>query len=765
MSLDTRLRLCGYILALLGLWAVTLTEYFSPLWLIGGTAIVVIAWFYEGSRTYRDAAKRIWLALAVCMLLFFPFDVALFGNLLIPAVHLSMFAQAYSLLNPKGMKAYRRMLLVSFVQLLAATNLTSGMAFAVILTAYCITAVYCVALMYLQRGMQTFGKSANGADGEQRAPAGLLASSAFWSIVLVPVSLALFYSAPRMHYALIARGNPTEVLNQMNRAGQRAGFTKTIELGTFGRIQQDQTLVLRVDVSGGPAALKGPVRWRGGALNIYDGVAWGSSRDYFPYYNGKRWDTGGRNFGMIFPRGNDLYILDEDFANYEDVAQFDAVPNLVKQVFYVEIPYSDTVFGTGKLKAIHGPFRFGIGQDFNQSLTMNNRQALPELISYTVYAAVEQPDGSKLREISYEEMQELIEDESYGYYTATHYLQLPTSLNPRVRELAQEVARRAETPYDKVASLQKFLETEFTYSLDLARPMTDDPLYDFLFISRSGHCEYFATAMTIMTRCIGIPSRLARGFQQGDWNEDGGFFEVRQRDAHAWVEVYFPGYGWVPFDPSPRGEADQYFDSRQSPVMKALTRRLLTLQILWRRHVVGYNETARLRLFGEIRDLVFRRVPQGIMRLPGMILHVVLSLSPGQWVLLALPVALAVGIIAALRRARADILFALPWPRKRLGRVHHHIIFYGHMLRLLEKVKIRKPAHMTPHEFLEVPAVSNHPMFDDIRQLTALYYRVRFGNTSLAAAEATAIKDGLRRLRQSTPGILRSHFFKLHQTE
>ena len=88
-----------------------------------------------------------------------------------------------------------------------------------------------------------------------------------------------------------------------------------------------------------------------------------------------------------------------------------------------------------------------------------------------------------------------------------------------------------------------------------ADPTTLAPLEEFLFVRRSGNCEYFAAAMAVMLRSIGVPARVVAGFQQGEWNPYGRYFMVRLSDAHAWVEVYLDGRGWVAFDPSPRAEA------------------------------------------------------------------------------------------------------------------------------------------------------------------------------------------------------------------
>src|SRR5207253_6866831 len=91
----------------------------------------------------------------------------------------------------------------------------------------------------------------------------------------------------------------------------------------------------------------------------------------------------------------------------------------------------------------------------------------------------------------------------------------------------------------------------YSYTLNLTGKPGRDPLAHFLFEARAGHCEYFASAMAIMLRTLGIPSREVNGFLPGEYNDLAGDYIVRASDAHSWVEVYFPGDGWQVFDPTP----------------------------------------------------------------------------------------------------------------------------------------------------------------------------------------------------------------------
>ncbi|MEM6928440.1 MAG: transglutaminase-like domain-containing protein, partial [Myxococcota bacterium] len=124
-------------------------------------------------------------------------------------------------------------------------------------------------------------------------------------------------------------------------------------------------------------------------------------------------------------------------------------------------------------------------------------------------------------------------------------------LDPRIVALAQEVAG-AGSAEERVARLTEHLRTEYPYARRTYGG--DDPLVEFLFERQGGHCEYFASALAVMVRAIGLPSRVVNGFVGGEQNPVTGQWVVRRRDAHSWVEVALPEQGWVLFDPTPLGD-------------------------------------------------------------------------------------------------------------------------------------------------------------------------------------------------------------------
>ncbi len=138
----------------------------------------------------------------------------------------------------------------------------------------------------------------------------------------------------------------------------------------------------------------------------------------------------------------------------------------------------------------------------------------------------------------------------------TRYLRLPGTVTERTRDLAREVTADAATDYDRVISIRNHL---LTYEYDFfppPQPPNTDAVDLFLFEDQRGVCEHYVSSMVVMLRSLDIPARFVVGYGSGDYNPMSGYYTVRANDAHAWVEVYFPELGWVPFDPTPGWEGD-----------------------------------------------------------------------------------------------------------------------------------------------------------------------------------------------------------------
>jgi transglutaminase-like putative cysteine protease len=169
-----------------------------------------------------------------------------------------------------------------------------------------------------------------------------------------------------------------------------------------------------------------------------------------------------------------------------------------------------------------------------------SRYSLRQGQSYTVVSSISKADEDSLRAAG----------DNYPDWILDRYLQLPLGLPARVRYLAEEITRYYDNAYDKATALESILRGLKYNELIEAPPEGQDGVDYFLFDIREGYCDYYASAMAVMARAVGIPARVAAGYSQGEYNPETRAYRVKENNAHAWVEVYFPRYGWVEFEPT-----------------------------------------------------------------------------------------------------------------------------------------------------------------------------------------------------------------------
>jgi hypothetical protein len=166
---------------------------------------------------------------------------------------------------------------------------------------------------------------------------------------------------------------------------------------------------------------------------------------------------------------------------------------------------------------------------------------LPPGQRYTVWSEVPETRPEVLRQVK---------EGDYDLTFREQYItQTGLEAARRLRPLVAQITKGLRTPYDRAAAIARYLETNCTYTLEApGTPEGQDAVSNFVLVSRRGACDLFASAMTIMCRLDGLPARVATGFNHGEYDASEQAYIVRGLDAHAWSEVYFPGYGWVPFD-------------------------------------------------------------------------------------------------------------------------------------------------------------------------------------------------------------------------
>jgi transglutaminase-like putative cysteine protease len=348
-------------------------------------------------------------------------------------------------------------------------------------------------------------------------------------------------------------------------------------------------------------------------------------------------------------------------------------------------------------------------------------------IHYSVWSELDAPSPTELRRARPFVLARAV---SLGVY-----LQLPAEITPRTRALAHQITDGIAGEYDRAAAIQQWLDDNLGYTLDLPDPGRDEPLDYFLFESHRGHCEYFASAFAILAREAGIPVRQVNGFLGGEWNEYQGYVAVRAGDAHSWDEVYFPGRGWVTFDPTPPSRHDPL--GRGDTGWRAKLGRFLdTLKFQWTKWVIEYDLVAQLSLFRDLGSAL----KHGATELRDVLVRVV-----RVWPLLVGIGGIVLAVVLFQRRralALAPTSGGPPRGRTSIGRV------YDAVGRRLAKAGFARPPAQTPRELVaRVPQA----IADDVRELTELYYSAEWGGnidpaTERRAAElAAAIRAALDR--------------------
>jgi transglutaminase-like putative cysteine protease len=298
-------------------------------------------------------------------------------------------------------------------------------------------------------------------------------------------------------------GFPGDASSRSN-GGSYFGVSDRMDLRVRGDLSDD--LVMRVRASA-------PAMWRGALFDTYDGTTWtGDREDPAPL------------------SGTPPYAYPPEFRDL-------GPRQMVSQTFYLEVDQPSVLFSAVQPENIW--FEGGVNVDRLGGLRTDG-----SLVGGTVYSVVSTRGAATPRQL-----RRAGPPEEAGEMPA--YLQLPPDLPDRVGALARQVTKDASTTYDKVVAIDRFLERNYRYSIDSPVPLPGrDAVDHFLFDARVGFCEQFASSMVVMLRTLGIPARVATGFTPGSRNTFTGYYEVRASDAHAWVEVYFPGFGWYEFDPT-----------------------------------------------------------------------------------------------------------------------------------------------------------------------------------------------------------------------
>jgi protein-glutamine gamma-glutamyltransferase len=326
-------------------------------------------------------------------------------------------------------------------------------------------------------------------------PAWLVRRTALLALLPLATAALVFATFPRAARGLMTR--PAAVQQAV------VGFSEEVSLGAHGsRLYPNPAVALRVEFPGGVANMPSELYWRGRSYDRFDGVRWSRTR------------------------GAAVRAPDQSIAG--------SGPAFEQLIYGVPLQ-APILFGLNAVEFISERSRIRVVREPAGDYTYVGNVAP----IYTVISRSGPPDAARIAAMDYAVPAGL-----------AAYLQMP-AISPRVHALADSLAAGHHGAWERAVALEHWFHETFSYTLDLPRTEREATLEHFLFQRRAGHCEYFSTAMVMLLRAQGVAARNVNGFLGGEWNEFGGFLTVTQNQAHSWVEAWFPGAGWVRFDPTP----------------------------------------------------------------------------------------------------------------------------------------------------------------------------------------------------------------------
>jgi protein-glutamine gamma-glutamyltransferase len=513
-------------------------------------------------------------------------------------------------------------------------------------------------------------------------------------LILLGASV-IFFILPRL---------TTGYLSAYAKSGDiSSGFSNRVELGRIGQIQQSNAVAMHIQIFGDRNG-RYDLKWRGVALNHFDGRIWSNSLDQRP-------------LGRLDPT---TFTLAKASLPWNALRTEPSVPGSVTIRYRVLLePIGTNVFFLApEAQLLQGNYgRVNV----DEGGAVYNLDAAHPTGRYQAESRLPTAPPSLLRAASGAVPSEI----------GATYLQLPSRLDPRIPELARRITVNAGNEYDRVSSIEQFLSTSFGYTLQLGARAPKDPLAYFLFERKQGHCEYFASSMAVLLRSIGIPSRVVNGFRTGEFNDVNSQYVVRARNAHSWVEAYFPGHGWATFDPTPAAPfATHHGWSRAMLYLDAM-------QSFWREWIINYDFTHQRALGQEAtqtgRRFVERTSDWGRRRYDSLLGYVRTARSgmmraPRMW---GMGVVVGVAVLLLVTKMKRIIQLV------RSRRIASHperapqtaaAIWYHRMTRLLARRGWRKSPSQTASEFLAM--IEDSKLQSRVQEFTRHYQRARFADSS-----------------------------------
>ncbi|MCP4189220.1 MAG: DUF3488 domain-containing transglutaminase family protein [Planctomycetaceae bacterium] len=678
--------------------------------------------------------------------------------------------QIIMMFQKKNDRIYWSLLSLSLLQVIVAAALNLGLLFGILLSIYMLIAVAALAFFYVFRVTRPFttaGQDTPQQVEDEKPSDGLVMSKEadvasqilngsyihrlMWMIFVTTLStIVVFYAIPRFN------NTPWESPTQDTST---VGFTNQVDLTDMSRILESPEQVMRVEFStlgGEPYQIDTEPYLRGTVLSEYreDGGFW-------------------REFKT--PQA----IRSFNNRDEPDMSQ------VVLQHITLQPGSHSVLFNVAPCYATFAdtPTDLQLNEHTRQLTPSENDDGDKGAYRYTLSTTAFRNGWQKDLIPVLRPLTQAHGDQSREIYTREEWLQKSPQITTTAEQVLAEQGQTEANAFFRAKALEEHFQIsgQYSYSLDGSQERNPDldPIEDFVANHRTGHCEYFASALTLMLRSQRIPARIVVGYKGGEFNTLGNYYIVRQLHAHAWVEAFLPAEeipadeldplddysqgAWLRLDPTPMG-IDQVADDRGLQIITTVKELLDYCQVLWDDYVLGLNSNRQrqaiygplVRNFRTLGQLLFNREA---WRNRFQKMQVMLG-SPNTWLLLSV-ISLIIGFAYfgrnGLRRIAQVIRHRLPKQGWNRGRRGQRLDLYDQMERMLARHGFRRSPKQTAYEFAEATGgrLAETPIVDLAgvpRRVTNAHYRVRFGEQRLSFDEYRELQLALGKLEKALYG-------------
>ena len=696
-AIDHYFELALYLLVCTGFGTLASTGGLDvPSLLLVGSALAIRGYLLAKRRLFV-ISERLTTPLSVAYFLFFAVDYFLLSRGFLPAtVHLALFGVVVRMFSLRRERDHIMLAILAFLMVLASAVLTVDSVFLFSFAIFMLMAVGTFVLMEMRRSGHAASiqaKHSNDPQEHRRLAFSLVRIAPALMLMILFSGAALFFLMPRMSAGYMGDYSFGTDLS--------SGFSDRVQLGQIGQIQQSNAVVMHIQIDGDTTGHY-DLHWRGVALSMFDGTTWSNPREQ-----------------LLLPRqpDNSFRIPPANPPLPSFVFASLQRERLIHYRVLMEPIGTNVFFLAPWARSLRGDYRMLAADSVGAVYDLDSRHGIGR---YEAESDIMAAPPAELRRAG----------RNYPEQIQARYLHLP-ALDPRVPRLAAEITSSASNDFDKAAAIENHLRTRFGYTLQLPRSHEKDPIANFLFERKQGHCEYFASAMAVMLRTLGIPSRVVNGFRSDEFNDLTANYVVRAKDAHSWVEAYFPGYGWQTFDPTPAGPGG----SPQGWGRVALY--IDAMASFWRDWVVSYDSSHQYVL-GQTAVGRSRALWEGTRRWAR--LHYASMLkwaqrsqdrvehSPQRWALLGGAITLVLVFLGNLGRIARFLHEKWLQAHPERSPEQAAALWYQRMARALARRGVEKPPGQTPHEF--VMRIEDIRLREPVARFTQVYESARFGNSA-----------------------------------